>query len=72
VRQRVFALARPRAKPGISGGVGRRTGAPSASGSLGPYRRLRECIPTPGGPLLISEAAGVFQPPVIGEGGGCS
>jgi hypothetical protein len=30
------------------------TGATRGSGSLGPYRGLRECIPTRGDPLLIA------------------
>jgi hypothetical protein len=39
-----------------------RGAAARASGSLGPYRWFRECMPTPGGPLLIDEGGGVLRP----------
>jgi hypothetical protein len=37
-----------------------RGAAARASGSLGPYRRLRECMPTQGDPLLMARRTGVL------------
>jgi hypothetical protein len=49
---------------GEAGGVfGEAGGCFYASGSLGPDRRLRECIPTPGGPLLMARRAVFYSRP---------